>query len=222
MKLVLKTRVTNPGKASLFLRWLGDRGQYLTPGQTVVVEGAYPTAVIRRQFKEAAAYDIEHGRVKIALITNIPVEAAGSKVEKAVAKPVAKAEKPKAAPAPAPAEAPRATQVPSEPKPDARWSVGSVDDAKPKAVTLPGHEDVLTQTKPATLEIFPDGPSLETPAAEQEETPVVSGDPLLAAGIEKSDAEKTEEGAPEEKAPKKRRTRRSKKSAEGAGEGDTQ
>ena len=220
MKLVLKTRVHNPGKASLFLRWLGDRGQYLTPGQTVVVEDAYPTAVVRRQFKEAAAYDIEHGRVKITLITNIPVEAAGSKVEKAVTKPVAKAEKPKAIPAPA--EAPRATQVPSEPKPDARWAVGTMDDAKPAAVTLPGHEDVLNQVKPPTLEIFPDGPSLETPAAEQEETPVVSGDPLLAAGIEKSDAEKTEEVAPEEKAPKKRRTRRSKKSAEGAGEGDTQ
>lgn len=164
--VVLKTRIKNTSGHDMLFRWIAPRGQYLAAGEEVIVDGAYPTAVENRRFSSSCVYDIVHGRVSVVLITNLdiaPVEE--EDIRKAVAV------EPKPAPVP-PAEAEK-TELTQQAPVDERWQQGTIEGSKPKPITLPGHEDTLTDAghlmdpnaqhadgKPQTLEIFKEGTDL--------------------------------------------------------------
>jgi hypothetical protein len=153
--LILKTRIKNTcGQATLF-RWIAPRGQYLEANQEIIVDGAYPSMVENRRFISSCEYDIVNGRVEVELITNMQTRKP-TKVEKTDAGKFSQ---------PVPAEIPGAeaptTELNEQTIVDERWQSGTIEDAKPKPITLPGHEDTLTAEEPKTLEIFPEGTTLE-------------------------------------------------------------
>jgi hypothetical protein len=163
--LILKTRIKNKCGQDTLFRWIAPRGQYLTVDQEIIVDGAYPSMVENRRFISSCEYDIIHGRVEVELITNMQTR----KPTKAEEKDAGDFAQP--APAAVPPSTEPATELNEQTKVDERWQSGTIEEAKPKPITLPGHEDTLTAEEPKTLEIFPEGATLEN---EQ--------DPLKAAG----------------------------------------
>ena len=161
-----QTKITNMTKSARLLRWVNGGGEYLsangTPGDTVIVDGLYPSACKADIQRPSAYYDIEQDLVKVELITNLPgraptaEEMSTTKPQRAVQRPVAP------------------TLVDTEPpKTDERWDTGKgIESMKPEPITLPGHDETLTESGPKDKAIFAEGPSVETPtAAEADVTP---------------------------------------------------
>jgi hypothetical protein len=156
--LCTMTRVKNLTTQPRFLRWLTKAGMFLAPGQEAVVEGFYPSAVDKQNMLSQCIYDIENGLVEIELITNMtsrqPTEAEvkGLRPQSTYRSPA------QTDPTGISAQLPLA-------KKDERWAVGTIEDMKPPARVLPGHEETLATAgkPPKTLDIFPGGPSVETP-----------------------------------------------------------
>ncbi len=160
-----QTKITNMTKSARLLRWVNNGGEYLSangnPGDTVIVDGLYPSACKADIQRPSAYYDVEQGLVSVELITNLPgreptaEELSGTKPQHALQRA--------AAPIPADTE---------PPKTDERWDTGKgIDDMKPEPITLPGHDETLAESGPEDKAIFAEGPSVETPSvAEADET----------------------------------------------------
>jgi len=169
-----KTKITNMTKSARLLRWVNGGGEYLsangTPGDTVISDGLYPSACKADIQRPSAYYDVEQGLVKVELITNLPGreptadELSNTKPQRSLQRPVAP------------------TPVDTEPpKTDERWNTGKgIESMKPKPITLPGHDEALTEPGPKDKAIFADGPSIETP-----EAPAETPEPVVAAPAKK-------------------------------------
>ena len=232
--IVLKTRIKNTSGQGMLFRWIAPRGQYLEKDAEVVVDGAYPTAVleVNRRFVSSCEYDIHNGRVDIELVTNLSTSTPSKKV-------VEEAVTPQKIPAPIPpAEAPKVELKDQEDakgvldKPNERWQQGTIEGSKPEPMTLPGHEETLetaaaTQNPdaknadgPQTLEIFKEGTDLgEQKRAEDEAAQAAAAEAAKAkaeaeapAAETKADAPVAETEKPETKKPAKKR-RKSRKAA---------
>jgi hypothetical protein len=152
------TRVKNLTAAPRFMRWLTKAGMFLAPQQEAIVDGLYPSAVDKQNLLSQCIYDIENGLVEIELITNMAtrqpteVEAKGLRPQSTYRSP---------------AQVDLSGIMAQQPlaKKDERWQVGTIEDMKPPAAVLPGHEETLASAgrPPKTLDVFPDGPSVETP-----------------------------------------------------------
>ena len=166
-----QTKITNMTKSARLLRWVNGGGEYLSAngktGDTVIVDGLYPSACKADIQRPSAYYDIEQNLVKVELITNLPgraptaEELSGTKPQRSIQRPVAP------------------TPVDTEPpKTDERWNTGKgIDSMKPEPVTLLGHDETLTEAGPKDKAIFAEGPSVETPSvAEADVTPEASAE----------------------------------------------
>jgi hypothetical protein len=231
-KVVLKTRIKNTSGQGLLLRWIAPRGQFLKEDEELIVDGSYPTAVPNRRFVSSCEYDIVSGRVEVEVITNLPTRKPTAK-EMATVMAV---HIPTPAVVPS-AEAPK-VELTEQEKVDERWQKGTAEGAKPKPMTLPGHEDALAAAEnfanpaavnadgqPQTLEIFPEGTGLgedekaadeatQAAQAPAEEPPAPAEEPPAPAEETPAPAEETPapaEEPPKAEAPKVEKPAKSKK-----------
>jgi len=143
--IILNTRITSKVDYERRLLWVRNMGIFLKAGESVVVDGAYPTAIESDGLRSSFQNDINHGLIDIELITSLPVV----KVE------VAEITEPSAA-----------VRIPSMPvmkpedtsKPvDERWAKGTLDTVKPPIAGLPGADAVQRpETVLKTVSVFGD------------------------------------------------------------------
>ena len=174
--LCTKTRLHNATPSTRLIRWIQGGGMTLKPGETVLVDGIYPSEAVEL-FQSNARYDIENGLIGIEIVTNIPTrhptpqESSDCRSQPGLANAKRRIQRP-------PEDAIKPV---SDTKVDERWGrpgAGGIDDMKPKAVTLPGHEDTLDDKGPETSVIFDEGPSIETPAPVETPSPVETPAPV--------------------------------------------
>lgn len=171
MSIIQQTMIKNCLTQDRRFRWAGKAGLHIKGGETVIVEGAYPTACKSSQCVKELEAAIAQGVVELTLVTDM-----------AVARPVGK---PGAVPIPAAIiaanikstqantkaiipmpggqrEQTKGTTTPAvAPNEQAgRWTTLTETTTKesllPGSVTLRGHEDTEI-AKPVTVDIFKDG-----------------------------------------------------------------
>lgn len=177
MNIFFKTRVSNPTNQAVMLRWLTKSGMYLAAGQSVLVDGFYPSEVAKTNMLSSCLYDIENGRVSVELVTNLPTVKPSAAELKAVRPQVIARQVQEAV------AVNIKTQLPDAKK-NERWGAGGIEDMLPPAHVLPGHEETLAQLQaPKTLDIFPNGPTVEPPTTvERTDSSVGAATPVEAVG----------------------------------------
>jgi len=128
-EIILKTRITSRVDYERKLLW-AQPVMFLKPGESVVVEGAYPTVIPGDIMKESFRSDLDLGLVEVELITSLPVQ----KVEVAEIPTFQSNVKFPSVPSVKPV-------VDAKPV-DERWAQGTLDKVKPPTAGLPGADEV--------------------------------------------------------------------------------
>jgi hypothetical protein len=154
MPLILQTMITNKVNQDRTMRWAGTRGVFVPGGESVIVEGAYPTACRTTAGLKALEAEIEQGLTSIQLVTNIDVVRPIGK-KGAVSNPTAIKEA---------AKETLVEVVPlTEYKRNTEERFHIVKDGKhsmePETVGLPGTKDIVIP-EPITKAMFPEGVTL--------------------------------------------------------------
>ena len=71
--LTLKTKITNLQGTGRTLAWVGRRSTWIDGFETIIVEGAYPTACTKKGMAELMQAEVQAGKIKVALVTNMTV-----------------------------------------------------------------------------------------------------------------------------------------------------
>ena len=187
--VILRSKVKNLTNGPLMLRWLEKGGRHLQAGEEVEVDGAYPTAVVNPRFVSSCLYDIENGRVSVALVTSLPTE----KPSKAALAETA-ADTRRLGGTSSQGAAPASVKPAKDPAKEERWGKGTIEDQKPAPVVLPGHEETLAHVpgtpehaaaeaaSPKTLKIFDEDTTLTDDQAQTQQEQVAAGEAAYVTG----------------------------------------
>jgi hypothetical protein len=207
MAIILQTMITNKLKQDRTVRWAGARGVHLPGNKSVILDGAYPTACKSKQTAKQLEEEVRQGWVELTLITNLPtaepVGGAG-----AVKNPVAIQQN-----AANKADIPEVTKETKEGIKNEERFVKKEDaqgPLAPETKKLPGTEN-LEIPEPVTVELFPDGVTLQPQEGAKEEP--VAEEPVAEEPVAEEPVaeEPVKEEAPAAEAPKPRRRRAAKK-----------
>jgi hypothetical protein len=73
MAIVLQTLVKNLLKTDRKIPWIDKKGAYCAGGESIVVEGAYPSACTSPAKAQVMQTELDQGLIEVALITNMAV-----------------------------------------------------------------------------------------------------------------------------------------------------
>lgn len=82
--MILKTRLTNLLDRARNIKWIDKHGIYLGPGESRIIEGAYPTACRNDACRKEMASELGAKGVSVTLITDLPVEAPKNNEERRI------------------------------------------------------------------------------------------------------------------------------------------
>lgn len=73
MEAILKTKVTSNVDGKRKFAWIGRKGQFLTGGEPITLDGAYPTAILKDGDKRLFESELLEDLFSVVLITNFEV-----------------------------------------------------------------------------------------------------------------------------------------------------
>lgn len=71
--MIQKTKITNSFNEERMLKWAGHAGIAVGPLESIILEGAYPSACRDKKAREIFEYEYNKGMFKAVLITDMSV-----------------------------------------------------------------------------------------------------------------------------------------------------
>jgi len=72
--MILQTQVKNNVDATRNLRWAGVKGVSIAPGETIIIDGGYPTACRNNQCVKQLQAELDQELIEVSLVTDMKVK----------------------------------------------------------------------------------------------------------------------------------------------------